>query len=68
MSKGHIPFWERLSCSIDEAKSATSFGRTKLYELIASGRLQSRLVDGRRVISVASLRQLVEGREVLTAA
>jgi hypothetical protein len=67
MSKGHIPFWERLSCSIDEAKSATSFGRTKLYELIAAGRLQSKLVDGRRVISVASLRKLVQG-ETLTAA
>ena len=61
MSKGSIPFWERVGCSVDEAISASSLRRTKIYELLAAGRLNSTLIDGRRVISVKSLHQLIEG-------
>jgi hypothetical protein len=34
---------------------------TKLYELLKSGRLESRLVDRSRLISVASIRRIGEG-------
>lgn len=62
MGKGSIPFWDRIGCSVDEAISATSLRRTKIYELLATGRLNSTLVDGRRVIIVKSLYQLIEGQ------
>ncbi|WKA29815.1 excisionase family DNA-binding protein [Bradyrhizobium roseum] len=50
-----IPFAERLSCTIDEACEATGLGRTKLYELIATGQLIATTVGRRRLIMVRSL-------------
>lgn len=61
MAKEHIPFHERIGCSVDDAVAVSGLGRTKLFELIADNRLDSTLVDGRRVIIVASLRKLIEG-------
>lgn len=68
MAKGAIPFWERVGCSVDDAITATSLGRTKIYGLLAEGRLKSTMVDGRRVISIASLRQLIDGEALNNAA
>lgn len=65
MAKTHIPFFERLGCSVDDAVTAAGIGRTKLFSLIADKRLDSTLVDGRRVIVVASLRRLIEGDPAL---
>jgi hypothetical protein len=62
-----VPFWERIGCSVNEAIAASSIKRTKIYELLADNRLKSTLVDGRRVISVASLRQLIEGESLRAA-
>ena len=61
MAKRHIPFYERFGCSVEDAIAASGLGRTKLFELIANKRLDSTLVDGRRVIIVTSLRKLIEG-------
>ena len=61
MPKGHIPFHERIGCSVEDAVAASGLGRTKIFELLANKRLESTLVDGRRVIIVASLRKLIEG-------
>lgn len=63
-----IRFWDRLGCSVQEAGIATGLGRTKIYELIAEGRIKSTRVDCRRVISVASLRELIEGGATASAA
>jgi len=50
-----IPFAQRLSCTIDEACQATGIGRTKLYEEIAAGRIQTTNVGKRRLVLVPSL-------------
>ena len=63
-----IPFWHRVGCSVPEAEIATGIGRTKLYELLGTGEIKSTLVGSRRVISVASLRQLIDGGRVSSAA
>jgi len=63
MKKEIVPFWQRIGCSVEEAIAASSLKRTKIYELIAQERLKSRLVDGRRVVSVASLKKLIEGHQ-----
>jgi excisionase family DNA binding protein len=55
-----IPFAERLSCTIDEACEATGLGRTKLYELIATGQLIATTVGRRRLVMVRSLFTLLD--------
>jgi hypothetical protein len=38
---GGIPFVDRLSCTIAEACEATGLGRTKLYELMGDGQIET---------------------------
>ncbi|MDA9393106.1 hypothetical protein WN73_21585 [Bradyrhizobium sp. CCBAU 45394] len=54
-----IPFAQRLTCTIDEACQATGLGRTKLYELIGTGQLDTRTVGRRRLVLVRSLHSLL---------
>jgi len=60
MATTAIPFRERLSCTVAEACAATGIGRTKIYEAMSDGRLQSVKVDNRRLVLVASLLRLLE--------
>jgi excisionase family DNA binding protein len=55
-----IPFGERLTCTIAEACEATGLGRTKLYELIGDGRVDTATIGRRRLVKVRSLRRLVQ--------
>jgi excisionase family DNA binding protein len=55
-----IPFAQRLTCTIDEACQATGLGRTKLYELIGTGQLDTRTVGRRRLVLVRSLHSLLD--------
>lgn len=52
---------EPLAYSIKEACRASSLGRTRLYQLIAEGRLEARKVGKRTIIPAASLRALIDG-------
>lgn len=52
---------EPLAYSINDACRVTTFGRTKLYALIAAGQLEVRRIGGRTLIPAASLRRLIEG-------
>jgi excisionase family DNA binding protein len=54
-----VPFAQKLSCTIAEAVSATGIGRSKLYEMIADKRIESTMVDGKRLVLVRSLIGLV---------
>jgi excisionase family DNA binding protein len=53
-----IPFSQRISCTITEASQVTGLGRTKIYEAISDGRLESVKLDNRRLVVVASLLRL----------
>jgi len=55
-----ISFRDRLSCTIPEACAATGLGRTKLYEEIGAGRVQTRKFGTRTLIVVASLVALID--------
>jgi excisionase family DNA binding protein len=59
-SGASIPFSERLTCTIAEACEATGLGRTKLYELIGDGRVDTATIGRRRLVKVHSLRRLLE--------
>jgi excisionase family DNA binding protein len=54
-----VPFNQRLACTIVEASEATGLGRTKLYELIGSGHLDTTTVGRRRLVLVRSLQKLI---------
>jgi excisionase family DNA binding protein len=51
---------QQLAYDIPTASRVSTLGRTKLYELIASGKLESTTVGKRRLILGESLRRLVE--------
>jgi excisionase family DNA binding protein len=51
----------KLAYSIPEAAAAVSIGRSKVYALIAEGRLETRKIGKRTVIPTASLVALLEG-------
>lgn len=55
------PACPKLAYSIREACEASSLGRSTIYTLIASGRLQARKVGGRTVVLADSLRGLLTG-------
>jgi excisionase family DNA binding protein len=54
-----IPFAQRLTCTVAEACVATGLGRTKLYELIGGGQVETTTIGRRRLVQIRSLRQLV---------
>ena len=59
-SRGHgLPFAQRLTCTVAEACEVTGLGRTKIYELIRSGRVTTTTVGRRRLVVVQSLLALV---------
>lgn len=58
-----IPFSERFTCSISDACDASGLGRSKLYEEIAAGRLETTTVGKRRLVYVRSLLGLLAGDE-----
>ncbi len=52
---------EKLAYSINEGCNASSLSRTKIYSLIAQGRLHVVRVGGRTLIPADSLRGLITG-------
>ena len=53
-----IAFGERLTCSVAEACKAVGISRSKFYELISGGEVQSVTIGRRRLVSVPSLHKL----------
>jgi len=54
-----IPFVERPACTMAEACSAVDFGKTKLYEPIDGGEIESIRIGRRRLVRVPSLPQFL---------
>lgn len=54
-----IPFSERPTCSVAEACSMVGLGRTKFYELIDDGTVETTKIGRRRLVRVPSLLQLL---------
>lgn len=50
-----------LAYSIKDASRVTSLGRTRIYQLIAAGRLEAVKVGSRTLIPAHALRKLLEG-------
>ena len=52
---------EPLAYSVADACRVSTLGKTKIYALIAEGRLEARRIGSRTVIPAHSLRALIEG-------
>jgi hypothetical protein len=50
---------EPITVNINEARRLSGLGTTKLYELMAAGRLEGSKLDGRRLIVFSSLNKLL---------
>jgi excisionase family DNA binding protein len=55
-----IPFVQRPTCTVAEACDAIGLGRTKLYELIAGGEVDTITIGRRRLVRVGSLLKLLK--------
>jgi len=60
MTDKRTPFAQRPTCTIAEACDAVGLGRTKLYELIGGGEIDTTTVGRRRLVRVASLLKLLK--------
>jgi hypothetical protein len=56
----HVPFRERLTCSIAAAVEASGISRAQLYRMIGAGKIATVKVGDRRLVKVASLIQLLD--------
>ncbi|MFA7596001.1 MAG: helix-turn-helix domain-containing protein [Novosphingobium sp.] len=54
---------EPLTVTVNDACKALGIGRTKIYELIAQGKLDILKIDKRTLIKTASIRALVNGEQ-----
>lgn len=61
-----LPYAARLSSTVEEACIATGLGKTKLYELIASGAIETATVGTRRLVLVRSVLKLIDPTHVPT--
>jgi excisionase family DNA binding protein len=52
---------EPLTVTVSEACKVLGLGRTKIYDLIGKGRLETLKIDKRTLIKTASIRALVDG-------
>lgn len=51
---------DTLTVTVDSAKKALGVGRTTIYELINSGKLDTVKIGRRRLVKAASIRSLVD--------
>jgi hypothetical protein len=56
----HLPFRERLACSIEDAVTASGLSRSGLYEAMAAGQLEYLKHGRRRLIRVPSLLKMLD--------
>lgn len=64
MNTNIIPFKERFSCTIPEACSGTGLSRTRIYEEIKAGRVQTMKVGNRTLIVLETLLSLIASNKV----
>lgn len=52
---------EPIAYTVADACRVSTIGKTRLYQLIAEGKLEARKIGKRTLILASSLRQLIEG-------
>jgi len=57
---------EKLTCTVKEALAALSLGRSKFYELVGAGEIDTIKIGTRTLVKVASLLRVVGGDSLST--
>jgi len=58
--RSNIPFHERPTCTVAEACDAIGLGKTKFYELMGAGAVETISVGRRRLVRVPSLLRFLD--------
>ncbi|MGQ0445998.1 MAG: helix-turn-helix domain-containing protein [Beijerinckiaceae bacterium] len=58
--RNEVLFENRLAIGIDEAVTISGLGRSNLYQLINAGAIETAKIGKRRLVLVASLKELIE--------
>ena len=58
--EAHIPFRERLTCSVSDATNATGLSRSLLYIKMRAGEIEWTKVGARRLVKVPSLLRFLD--------
>ena len=58
--RSNIPFQERPTCTVAEACDAVGLGKTKFYELMGAGAVETVSVGRRRLVRVPSLLRFLD--------
>jgi hypothetical protein len=61
-----IPFDQRISCTVDEACLVSGLGRTKIYEEISAGRIETKKIGKRTLVVVKSLLKRFGNEETIS--
>lgn len=63
-----MAYQQPLLCSVTEAARTLGIGKTKAYELISEGLLETVSIGSRRLVKVSSIHKLVEAANMDEAA
>jgi hypothetical protein len=55
-----LPIWDRITAPLGEFVEISGIGRSVLYKMLKSGELQSVTIGKKRMVIVASYRELLE--------
>jgi hypothetical protein len=56
-----LPIAQRYGVTVDVASEFSGISRTRVYELLADGTVEGKVIRGRRIVIVASLLRFVDG-------
>lgn len=51
---------DQILCSVIEASKMLGLGRTKIYDMLAKGQIQSMRIGSRRLVKMESIKALIE--------
>lgn len=57
-----MKFGQKLTCSIKDAGEILGLGRTTIYGLMQAGALETFSIGRRRLVTIASIKSLVESK------
>lgn len=63
-----MTYLEPVLCSVSDAARSLGIGKTKAYELISEGLLDTVSIGSRRLVKIASIHKLVEATNMGEAA
>lgn len=61
MSRHPLPIAERYGVTVQIAAQFSGISRSRIYELLAAGELEGKIIHGRRIVVVESMLRMCDG-------